>query len=81
VYLFIHASLLKKTVIGKAFWIEVMMMTNENNNVPNSNALTSRPPTWHLWMKHTYAYAHEENKERKLDTGVGVVVIPWQLPH
>jgi hypothetical protein len=60
----------------KPFWIEAVMMMNENNNVPNSNPLTSRPPLGIADETHICT----QGKERKLDTTI-VVVVPWQLPH
>jgi hypothetical protein len=46
------------------------MMTDENNNVPNSNSLTSRPPLGIADETHICT----RGKERKLDTTTVVLV-------
>jgi hypothetical protein len=79
VYSFIHASLLRtpRVVIWKAFWIETVMMMDENTCL-TLILLTSRPPLGIADETHICT----RGKERNLNTVVVVLlVIPWQLPH
>jgi hypothetical protein len=65
----------------KPFGIEAVMMMNENNNVPNPNPLTSRPPLGITDETHICTQGKERKFDTYLPTYLPTIVVPWQLPH